>query len=308
MPNAPLFLATSLVPTADRDLQKAAVKSWKDAGFAILSVNAATELPELARDYPDVTLIAAPATGERIAGKPVPYIHDLLGALRSAVAGRGVAAADCIVGIINADIHFRLTAEAVGAVAAAAQGSVILGSRVDVPSKAALASFAPSGSESYSVGYDYFLMSADVLDDFAASPFCLGMPFWDYWLPIVALLRGRELKALQAPVALHIAHETKWDKSIYVFFHALIAYVMELCRRSRDRGVAPEMRQFELLHDVLSHVYADVFARGTTPAAEGKDPPAAGVEALASFYDRFQEVVVHHIKTRAAPFTLPATS
>ena len=158
------------------------------------------------------------------------------------------------------------------------------------------------GDESFSVGYDYFLMSADVLDDFADSPFCIGMPFWDYWLPLMALLKGRTLKALLSPVALHIAHETRWDDSIYVFFHALIAAVMDVCRTNRERGVAPADRQFDLLFDVLGHAYADIFARGTGGEAPG------GVETLAAFYDRFQEVAVHHIKSSAVPLILPAAA
>ena len=100
--------------------------------------------------------------------------------------------------------------------------------------------FRATGKEAYSVGYDYFLMSGDVLDDFADGPFCLGMPFWDYWLPLMALLKGRPLKALQSPVALHVAHETRWDDTIYLFFHALIASVIETSKASRGRGPTPE--------------------------------------------------------------------
>ncbi|TAL03998.1 MAG: hypothetical protein EPO08_02685 [Rhodospirillaceae bacterium] len=301
---APLFLATSLVPGGDRALQTAAVESWRTAGFTVLSVNAASEIPALTCDYPGVTLVAAPATGERLAGKPVPYIHDLLKSLRRACAGHGAPLADCTVGVINADIHLRFSADDIGICAAGARDSVLLGPRVDVPSMAALGAYTPTGTETYSVGYDYFLMSGNVLEDFSDSPFCLGMPFWDYWLPLIALLKGRQLKALLAPVALHVAHETRWDNSIYVFFHALIADVMEVCRISRERDKSATSRQFDLLYDILSHVYADVFARGTQAAKNTTEPDPAGIAALAAFYDRFQEVVVHHIKSRAVPLAL----
>ena len=134
--NTPFFLATSLAPGRDVALQHAAIKSWRDAGFTVLSVNSAAEVPALARDHPDITLITAATTGEKLAGKPVPYIHDLMHALRAAAETSGVALADCLVGIVNDDIHFRLSAEDTRELAKAAQGSVVLGARVDVPTAA----------------------------------------------------------------------------------------------------------------------------------------------------------------------------
>ena len=170
-----------------------------------------------------------------------------------------------------------------------------------------MGAFTADGNETYAVGYDFFLMSGDVLADFANAPFCLGMPFWDYWLPLVALLKGRPLKALRSPVALHIAHETRWDNAIYVFFHALINAVMDVSRANRERDTSAAARQFDLLYDAMSHIYADVFARGTTPGSDGTLDPG-GIAGLATFYDRFQEVAVHHIKSRAMAFTLGAHS
>jgi hypothetical protein len=300
--STPLFLATSLVPSADRALQAAAVESWRNAGASVFSVNGAAEIAALTRDYADVTFVTAAKTAERIAGKPVPYIHDLMKTLRQASAGHP----DATVGIINADIHLRFKPADILTLNTGARDSVILGSRVDVPSMDGVKNFAPTGTETYSVGYDYFLMSGNVLDDFSDSPFCLGMPFWDYWLPLIALLKGRTLRSLFAPVALHVGHETRWDNSIYLFFHALVGDVLNVCQKSREQGTSSTARQFDVLCDILGHVYGDVFARGTTPAPGRKDPDEAAVATLAAFYDRFQEVIVHHIKSRAVPLDLGA--
>ena len=46
-------------------------------------------------------------------------------------------------------------------------------------------------------------------------------------------------------------------------------------------------------------LYAGVFAQGTEPEKGRTEPSAAGVAALAEFYDRFQQVLVHHIKSQA---------
>lgn len=301
-PNAApqIILATSLAPRRDRDLQAAALASWRAAGFAVISVNGAKESGQVREEFPGVEVIVAERTAEQFAKKPVPYIHDLLSALRRACAGRDLGA--CTVGIINADIYIRPLTGLLPALATAAKGALLLGPRVDVPDRAAFAAFAPTGAETYSVGYDYFLMSGDLLDDFAESPFCIGMPFWDYWMPLVALLKGRPLKTVAAPVALHAAHDTRWDDTIYLFFHALISHVLDLCRASTGKGTAADSRQFDLMFDALTHIYAGVFARGTETPPGATAPPEAAVAALADFYDRFQEVAVHHIKSRALPF------
>ena len=295
----PIILATSIVPDRDHALHAATVESWRAAVCAVISVNAAAEVTTIRAAYPNVTVVEAPSTAERFAHKPVPYIHDLLKALRRACLAQGVPLDQCTVGIINADIYFRNVPRLAETICREAKGALILGPRVDVDASASFTAFRPSGAETYSVGYDYFFMSGDMIDDFADSPFCMGMPFWDYWMPLAALLNGRPLKSLNAPVALHVTHETRWDDSVYLFFHSLVAYFLEMCRKTSRRDVSAEARQFDLLFDVVSHVYGGIFARGTEPATGTDAPDPAGIAALADFYDRFQQVAVHHIKSRA---------
>jgi len=301
---SPLIVATSIIPGRDQTLHKATIESWRAIGCEVISVNGADEAAKLRAEYPGLTVIAVSATAERYARKPVPYIHDLLKTLRSACAAHNVPIAQCTLGIINADIFFRDVPDFAGTLRREAKGALILGPRVDVDASASFTAYRPSGDETYSVGYDYFFMSGDVLDDFADSPFCMGMPFWDYWMPLAALLQGRTLKSLQSPVALHVTHDTRWDSSIYLFFHSLIAYVIELCRKTTKRDDSAPARQFDLLFDVLSHLYGGAFARGTEAVADSNQPDPAGIAALADFYDRFQQVAVHHIKTRATPITV----
>ena len=286
------------MPHRDHALQTAAVASWRAAGFSVLSVNGAAEAAVVQTEYPDVKVVTAARTAEQFARKPVPYIHDLLKALREACGDLPLA--DCIVGIINADIYLRPLPDLAPVLRQEAKGALILGSRVDVANRAAFTDYRATGTETYSIGYDYFLMSGDLLADFAESPFCMGMPFWDYWMPLVALLKGRPLKVLRAPVALHVGHDTRWNDTIYLCFHALISYVIELCRANTQKKTTPEARQFDLLFDAFSYLYTGVFKRGTAPAPGASEPPAGGVTALADFYDRFQQVAVHHIKSRAA--------
>ncbi len=302
---APVILATSLIPGRDQALQAATVASWRAAGFEVISVNAGAEADAVRNAYPGVTVTPVEATAEKFARKPVPYIHDLLRTLKQACFARNVPLDQCTVGIINADIFLRPLPQLASIFAQQAKGALILGPRVDVPDMSSFKSFAPSAGDTYSVGYDYFVMSADQLNDFDPSPFCLGMPFWDYWMPLVSLLQGRPLKTIMSPVALHVTQETLWDDTIYLFFHALISYVVELCRRGRGRDESPQARQFDLLFDLISHLYTGAFARGTEPKKGASEPDAVGVAELADFYDRFQQVIVHHIKSNTKAITVP---
>lgn len=302
--NPPIFLATSLVPDRDHALQNATLASWLACGFDVISVNGAAEADAVRKAFPAAVVVPVSMTAEKFAKKPVPFIHDLLKILRQAIAARGLAPSACTVGIINADIYLRDIDGLKAFIQREAHGSLLCGPRVDVPDIQGFSGFVPSGAENYAIGYDYFFMPGTALEDFSESPFCLGMPFWDYWMPLVTLLRGRPLKTLASPVALHAHHETRWDDTIYLFFHALITYVIELARRTRGQNPAAAGRQFDLFFDFISHLYSGVFARGTTSPDGAATPDAAGIAMLADFYDRFQEVAVHHIKTQAAPVTL----
>lgn len=305
-PTPPVFLATSIVPGRDHALQAAAVASWLACGFEVLSVNGAAEADAVRKEHPDVMVLPVAATAEKFAKKPVPFIHDILKVLKQAIAARGFAPADCTVGIINADIYLRSVPGLLDFIRREAHGSLLCGPRVDVADMAAFATYAPTGTETYSIGYDYFFLSGTALEDFSDSPFCMGMPFWDYWMPLVTLLKGLPLKTLKSPVALHVHHDTRWDDTVYLFFHALVTYVIELARRTRGQNPSAAGRQFDLFFDFISHHYAGVFTRGTEPPAGASAADAAGVAMLADFYDRFQQVAVHHIKTQAAPVTLAA--
>lgn len=297
-----LLLATSLVPGRDRAVQEAALASWQAAGCRVLSINGTSEADAVGATFPDVQVVPVATTAERHAKKPVPYIHDLLKALRDTAGSAEV------VGLINADIYLRALPGLVAFIQAEARDSVLCGPRVDVADVSAFTSFQPTGSETYSIGYDYFFLPTAWLDDYPDSPFCMGMPFWDYWFPLAALLKGRALKTLRSPVALHAGHATRWDDTVFLFFHALVAHVLDQTRAHKSTRTDALGRQFDLLADVLSHLYGGVFAKGTTPPTGANAPDAAGVAMLADFYDRFQEVAVHHIKAHATPVTFPAAS
>lgn len=295
-----LILATSLSPRDDRGVQPGAIRSWLSHGAKVLAINTADEIDGLQGSFPDVQFVEARRTAEQLAGRPVPYIFDLL------TAAKENSNEGDTLGVINADIFLREIQGLKAFLAAESQGAVILGPRVDVPDKSVFQTYRPASNPNteptYSVGYDYFVMSRDIVDDFADSPFAMGMPFWDYWLPLTAYLAGRPLKTLKSPVALHVQHETRWADTTYVFFHALIAYALEQSRTDAESDT-PHMRQLAFFLNVITHHYGSIFENGTGGQG-GVAPDGEALAALADFYDRFQETAVHTIKANATTIRL----
>ncbi len=286
-----ISVATSLAPGRDIELQRTAIESWQRIGFTVSSLNDPREVPEVKRQFPGVAVMSATRTAEKATGKPLPYVVDLL---RTAAAHNKTAS---VVGFMNADIILR-SGPALGQVLAstAAHAAVLL-PRVDIPDIKSAGLFVPTGSEKYSVGYDGVFMPPRMIENLPENIFCIGMPFWDYWLPLMLALQGLDVKTIASPVALHVHHETRWDQSIYLFFHALMSDVLKVTAAQKLKSTTPAL---EIMIDMMQHSYEDIFKRATQTGAD-----TASIDSLASYYDRIQEVVVHHIKAKAQPLKVP---
>lgn len=289
-----IVVATSLVPGRTDALQRKAIDSWRAAGFTALSINVQTEIDALRPAFPDVDFVVAARSGQKVAGKPVPFLTDAL------KAAANVGPAD-IVGVINADIILRSGTKLRETITAHAANGVVMLPRVDVPTLDMVATAANDPNPTLSVGYDGAFVGTPLVGAMRDNAFCLGMPFWDYWLPMVAILRSWPLMSIASPEALHVTHLTAWDNTIYFYFHALVSDLLAECRDHTRQTEPP----FALMTDVLANVYGKVFARGTE--ALGSDALSeAQRRTLADTFDAVQEVVVHHIKRRCRPLFVPA--
>ena len=284
-----LVLVTSLAPGADPELQAAAITSWQRAGVTCCSVNSESEQERLKAFGADITFLNPSKTAEAAAGKPVPFVHDMI-----ALACARYPAAKAI-GIINDDILIREDVPFQHGLENTLETGVILGPRVDIASLAQADTYEDQDSPQFSVGYDLIIMPRSMALSLPPAPLALGMPFWDYWIPAHAVAAGWPLYAISDQVLLHVAHETVWDETVFVFFHALASAVLEGLAAQKSQ----EHRRFALAVDLLSQVYSDAFR-----AATGADSTPAHRDMLSRIYDRMQEVIVHHIKSAAQPMTL----
>ena len=125
--SAQFFIATTLSPEDERNIQSTAIDSWLSHGCTVLSVNTGDEIQSLKQDFPNVDFVVAERTAERFAGRPVPFVYDLIQAAKT-TAGEGD-----IIGVTNADIVLRPLEGLMPFASKAVKDSVLLGPRVVVP-------------------------------------------------------------------------------------------------------------------------------------------------------------------------------
>jgi hypothetical protein len=221
------IVATSFPPELVRldrgepmpEYDRICVKSWVTAGFRVLGVNAAGEIPALAARHPEAEFVAAPHDAMSVYGRPVPTIPAMLAALAQTGAP--------IVGVINSDIMFEPSLRWPEVIAAAAAKCVVAFRRYDVRTLAGGALYPYWG------GFDAFFFdhaaAAIVAEETRA--FAIGIPWWDYWLPLTLRLRGYRIREFGRPAVLHIGHEVandperrNWRRAAIEFGHAMLQH------------------------------------------------------------------------------------
>jgi hypothetical protein len=214
-----IAVATSIPPKIARkefgvpinyDYQRLCIQSWIDCGFRVLSVNHPEEIPNLAAKYPGVTFIPTTRTASAWTGRKNPFIADLLLALMDAP--------EPALGIINSDLLFEPSAVWVEKLPNAVTESMVVMHRYDTSSllEGVLRPF---------YGFDCFFFdkatAIKALED--AIPFAMGVPWWDYWLPCVALLNGRAITLVGRPTVLHLVHNQGYSWQVWRDFAGIFA-------------------------------------------------------------------------------------
>jgi len=202
----PAVAVTSLPPTAGTRC-RLALDSWRAAGFSsIVSVNAAEEIAVLAARYPDVAFVAAQETALADYGRACPAVGEML------AAGADVGAP--AVAVLNADVVLAVGPDFAARLAAAARGGLVAGCRVDVgpdaPGEPRPASFY------YDVGFDLCAVDTAYTERPELEGFWLGLPWWDYALPLAVARAGGTPRFCAAPVLVHAAHGAAWSHRAFL--------------------------------------------------------------------------------------------
>jgi hypothetical protein len=263
-----ILLATSLAPGGRLEVQQAAVRSWLDHGFDVLSLNAVDEIAALKPDFTGVEFVPAPRTAASFIGKPLVFVNDLLDAL--AIHGGDV------VGIINSDIRLEPIPGLMDALSAAARETLLIGPRLDVDQ------WDDPNGKADPIGADLFVFPRAMIPLWGATRLCLGQGYWDFWLPLMAICAGKPARKLLPPVGRHLRHATSRNDAFFLF-------------ASEFAGLAAETLQ--------DPSYPAAEFRRLFAAAQSKELPA--LEALAQFIDGLTRQVIRFIDARARSSGVP---
>jgi len=199
---AKLTVATSITPRR-LDEQQEAIKSWQKLGFKVVSFNCAEEIESLSRRFPAVQFVEAKRDARGLFGKPLVYLDEILRYLWQTGGD--------ICGIVNSDVHLAGDSGIVSFIRREARNGLVYGPRRDI------AALGDSDGQLCETGFDFFFFDRSLIPVFPESQFTIGMPWWDHWMPLVAILNGFEAKRLVSPFAYHLRHEQAWQQQQWLY-------------------------------------------------------------------------------------------
>jgi hypothetical protein len=285
-----VLLATSVAPNADLDRQREALVSWRSQGFQLVSVNSAKEIVALEDGFPETDFIPATNTAEALTGRPLVFVSEILDYLADS--------SHAIVGLTNADIHLATDPGPLEKVAHIANDSLICGPRFDVEN------LEDEDGRLDPVGFDYFIFDRSMKRFWHPSRLCLGMPYWDHWLPFAALLSGVPLKILDAPIARHQIHPINWGPETLVFAGEFIRNLIEVSsRHTSDNGMAAAQASYELKTFGLEKKFYQLQYQVQEEGPSTDPTQSEAVTALAAFYDEATKLVAALIRRYATLVT-----
>lgn len=251
-------IATSIMPLRV-EAQQRAVNSWLKLGFNVVSLNLPGEVEHIQGLFPEVHFVTVLRPGFPENALPNVSISEMLRQL-SAVDGR-------LCGIVNSDICLCAGNDFLAFIKENAADGMVFGSRIDVERDT-----FESGRE-YCLGFDYFFFAKNLITFFPSNDFYFGLPYWDYWLPLVLLLQRVKVKRLISPVAFHVKHFASWEhhleqfggkfvESLQILFHShpetkLLSERFHKAITAGDIGECSETAHFMLRYAVESLTYPD---------------------------------------------------
>jgi hypothetical protein len=204
-----LALATSIPPAMRRPgpggaeagpaWRAACAASWVAPGWRVMTLNPAAEHDRLG-DLPAgiETVAAQPGVAETY-GRPGAWIADAL--------AQALATGAPVVGLVNADIMLDLDAAQRAALAGRAAHAMLACNRMD------LLHAGQGEGAVYRYGYDLVLMPRTVAARIDMSGFAFGVPWWDYWIVLDAMLQELPVMAVQCAGIRHLSHVQAWDRA-----------------------------------------------------------------------------------------------
>jgi hypothetical protein len=188
---------TSIAPF-QIEKQVRAIESWIDLGISVHSINSQNEIDCLYQEFPKINFHPVMSNGHNLYGKPYVFLNDVFQVALNVLRSKDVFV------LCNSDIFIDNTFYEPSQFVVN-PNEMVLATRFNVSDR-----HLPIGLD-YDCGIDIFCANMTALNSFGMDEFCLGVPFWDFWLPIKAIHNGLSVKKLNYPLAIHVNHPENYS-------------------------------------------------------------------------------------------------
>ena len=205
--------------------QLGCLQSWQQAGCQIYSLNSADEqLPSYLTDI--VSRIDIHRDAKAIVGKPLLYLSDIFNEVRKVVRSGPFI-------LTNADIYLQDRTAPQRIVDSLSSRTCLIERRYD-----SQGIYGSQTATPYFYGYDLFAFNVEDLDKLDAGNFIFGVPWWDHWIPMNAMMSGFRRTSLSQPIGFHLMHAERWDEQLWLQFGTY--FLQTLIEKSQSSEVFVE--------------------------------------------------------------------
>lgn len=188
-----MIVFTTINPYGNYDAQYEALNSWTKY-YKVYSVNTESEIEVVKDKFSFVDFISTDDIYE-YSGKKLVRLNAILDSIIKTASGQ--------VAIVNSDI--------------------ILTKKIDIEKKDDLViatRWELDGDKTYPFnnGYDLFIFNSNFASLFKNQNYVIGMPWWDFYIPVIAIKSGMKVYHIDEDIINHRTHQTNYDGDIWITF------------------------------------------------------------------------------------------
>jgi hypothetical protein len=197
------------------DREKIAIESWSRY-FDVVSINTIEEIDAISEHYPKVKFIESKEFYD-YEDKKLIRLNSILEAIELQNSE--------ICCIINSDIILDkdINKNQILNLIKYAKTGLVISCRFD---------FIDTEFLKFSDGYDFFMFHKREIPLIKNIKYVIGMPWWDYWIPMVFLFSKKKIYHITNKFILHKKHEIQYDDKTYVSFSKFL--VEDILRKTNN--------------------------------------------------------------------------
>ena len=190
---------TTINPNGNFESQNEAISSWSKR-YNVYSINTKKEIENIKDIYPNVIFIETNDTFN-YNGKKLIKLNSILSSIEEISENETVAIVNSDI-ILNENIELNINKRYL-------INGIFIGTRYEL-----------DGNKKYPFihGYDIFIFNSKYSNIFKNDKYVIGMPWWDYWVPIITMKKGLNLYHIKDEFIYHRTHDTNYDMGIWKIF------------------------------------------------------------------------------------------